>query len=119
MLFFIIFWLKVWVAFCAFKYISCYSLSIDLISGLANTNIFKYISCYSLSYHLRLCPLETLHLNTSHVILYPGRSPLHGQLPAFKYISCYSLSFLSPSCCWCSSHLNTSHVILYLSILLF
>ena len=56
----------------AFKYISCYSLSIVLVEQIFCQSIFKYISCYSLSATLPGSSLGGRYLNTSHVILYPA-----------------------------------------------
>ena len=53
---------------------------------------FKYISCYSLS--IAGVRVSTIHkyLNTSHVILYLQYGIDRAELLPFKYISCYSLS---------------------------
>ena len=76
-----------------FKYISCYSLSSAQDSFTFIGQTFKYISCYSLSTYTGYYARYLLHLNTSHVILYP-----HGRN------------------LWKNTRqdLNTSHVILYL-----
>ena len=65
---------------------------LDLISGLANTNVFKYISCYSLSCTVGIFHCSIYHLNTSHVILYQEEG-------AGEWVK--------------NLNLNTSHVILY------
>ena len=56
-----------------------------------------------------------IHLNTSHVILYPEGTPQIPFAKIFKYISCYSLSEKYGTNYKHLAHLNTSHVILYLT----
>ncbi len=110
-----------------------------IILGLTSAQMsysFKYISCYSLSLPYTRINGGLPHSNTSHVILYPGRTMDRNQpVQQFKYISCYSLSgyfcrlpsqqlkFKYISCYSLSLnglfanlpifHSNTSHVILY------
>ena len=122
-----------------FKYISCYSLSLIFRIEYSKISVFKYISCYSLSLLQSPGRILSLHLNTSHVILYPLPPIARNFSCAFKYISCYSLSFLPVqmsmslhsfkyiSCYSLSifkstsvvvfTYLNTSHVILYLELM--
>ena len=64
----------------SFKYISCYSLSHSPGKYFRPPYLFKYISCYSLSDIQMDVLLEAVHLNTSHVILYPSAGS--GLLPA-------------------------------------
>ena len=83
--------------------------------SLAILFAFKYISCYSLSIFGGKDERSQDHLNTSHVILYQNRHLLVHITAIFKYISCYSLSEKDGLPPVGSCHLNTSHVILYLS----
>ena len=96
-----------------FQYISCYCLSVEVVSATEDLRKFQYISCYCLSRPLM----------TSNV-----------PLATFQYISCYCLSFFPP--ChkifikisihlmllfikakkWftdLNTHFNTSHVTVY------
>ena len=53
---------------------------------------FQYISCYSLSVNILILFLLSLCFNTSHVTLYLIALQLVLDVWSFQYISCYSLS---------------------------
>ena len=54
----------------AFKYISCYCLSMFWEYVQGKRKIFKYISCYCLSQKFYVFPVCHFDSNTSHVIVY-------------------------------------------------
>ena len=60
--------------------------------GFEDIIAFKYISCYLLSLSESLTAQRIGYLNTSHVIFYPTMLPIRKGPMAFKYISCYLLS---------------------------
>ena len=81
------------IQFCSwFQYISCYSLSQEVLDPDNEFQMFQYISCYSLS---------------------PGFRNEESQRRQFQYISCYSLSLCSRHIRPNSHRFNTSHVTLY------
>ena len=118
-----------------FQYISCCSLSVGSKVEEIFLPAFQYISCCSLS--CRKCPLTDQHssFNTSHVVVYPGRSSfrqvstrvsihlmlqfikncaaLHNRTFKFQYISCCSLSIYSQRHLERLTCFNTSHVVVY------
>ena len=78
--------------FCAFKYISCYSLSSRRILRKSCGTVFKYISCYSLSGSVHELPDRKdiqIHLMLLFIIIQNGNFRVN-------------------------DHSNTSHVTLYL-----
>ena len=118
-----------------FQYISCYSLSGQLLERAVKEDAFQYISCYSLSFsgrvvrssqnrvsiHLMLFfirllsspDLEKMRFNTSHVILYREKAFGFRQSRRFNtsHVILYQRS--GNACCTDGIRFNTSHVILY------
>ena len=61
-------------------------------SVFLRVSAFKYISCYCLSILLIIVVVLKLYSNTSHVIVYLFEQLMAPALTEFKYISCYCLS---------------------------
>ena len=78
-----------------------------------NCRAFKYISCYCLSICQKFFRSLPINSNTSHVIVYLIGRNKSVHVTVFKYISCYCLSISTVFQNTVGVNSNTSHVIVY------
>ena len=119
-----------------FQYISCYCLSLQILSRFTLSVRFQYISCYCLSRWLVLCRFKSLiSIHLMLLFICKGWENARG-CKIFQYISCYCLSekvatlLLRKQCisihlmllfimllfayrCASGQNFNTSHVTVY------
>ena len=75
-----------------FQYISCYCLSLQILSRFTLSVRFQYISCYCLSRWLVLCRFKSLiSIHLMLLFICKGWENARG-CKIFQYISCYCLS---------------------------